>query len=188
MRIIVAISGSSAPIYGIWLLRALHRIPGIEKHLIISEGAIKTIEYEAPEWTLQEVISMADVVHDNRNLAASISSGSFKTNGMVVAPCSMKTLAGIACSFSTNLILRAADVCLKERRKLILVTRETPLHRGHLENMLRVTEMGGIILPPVPAFYHRPKSIEDILNQTTGKILDQLGIEHDLFNRWRGIQ
>ncbi len=188
MRVIVAISGSSAPVYGIRLLKALSQIEGIEKHLVISEGALTCIHYEAPEWSLERITSMADVVHDNRNLAASISSGSFKTNGMVVSPCSMKTLASIAHSYSADLITRAADVCLKERRRLILVTRETPLHKGHLLNMLRVTDMGGIILPPVAAFYHKPKTIEDILNQTTGKVLDLLGIEHNLFARWKGTE
>ena len=185
-RIIVGISGSSAPIYGIYTLRALRDIPDVETHLILSEGAHLSIRYEAPQWAVPDIEAMADVVHSPRNLAASVSSGSFKTDGMVVVPCSMKTLAGIASSYNNDLITRAADVCLKERRRLVVVTRETPLHRGHLLNMLAVTDMGGVILPPMPGFYSGPQTVDDIVNHTVGKILDLLGIENDKFRRWEG--
>ena len=185
-RIIVGISGSSSPIYGIHTLKALQQMPDIETHLILSEGAKVSIRYESPEWTPDAIEAMADVVHDPRNMAASVSSGSFKTDGMVVVPCSMKTLSAIANSFNNDLITRAADVVLKERRRLVVVARETPLHRGHLLNMLAVTDMGGIILPPVPGFYSQPKSIQEIVNHTVGKILDLLGIENDQFKRWEG--
>ena len=185
-RIIVGISGSSAPLYGIFTLRALRAVPDVETHLVLSEGAHLSIMHEAQEWTIREIESLADVVHKPGNMAASISSGSFKTDGMVVAPCSMKTLAAIANSYSDNLIARAADVCLKERRRLVLVPRETPLHRGHLINMLTVTDMGAVVLPPVPGFYSNPQSIEDIVNHTVGKVLDILDLEHHLFQRWQG--
>ena len=185
-RIIVGISGSSSPIYGIRTLAALARISDVETHLILSEGAHVSIKYEAPEWTIADITALADVTHDPRNMAAAVSSGSFKTDGMVVVPCSMKTLSGIAHSYSTDLITRAADVCLKERRRLVVVARETPLHRTHLLNMLAVTDMGGIILPPIPGFYAQPKTIEDLVDHTVGKILDALGIENETFTRWAG--
>ena len=185
-RIIVGITGSSAPIYGISTLRALRDAPDVETHLILSEGAHLSIKYEAPDWTIDAIAAMADVVHSPRNLAASVSSGSFKTDGMAVVPCSMKTLAGIANSYNNDLITRAADVCLKERRRLVVVARETPLHRGHLLNMLAVTDMGGVILPPIPGFYSGPQTIDDIVNHTVGKILDLLGVENDKFRRWEG--
>ena len=185
-RIIVGISGSSSPVYGIRTLKALSEIPDVETHLILSDGAHLSIKYEAPEWAIEDVVAMADVNHDPHNMAASVSSGSFKTDGMVVVPCSMKTLSGIAHSYSTDLITRAADVCLKERRTLVVVARETPLHRGHLLNMLAVTEMGGIILPPIPGFYTQPKTIEDVVDHTVGKILDMLGVEHSKLKRWEG--
>ncbi len=184
-RIIVGIAGSSAPQFGIALLKAIHDIPSIETHLILSDGAAASIHYEAPEWSIDQIKALADVVHDNKNMAASVSSGSFRTDGMVVVPCSMKTLSSIANSYTSDLLSRAADVCLKERRRLVLVPRETPLHKGHLENMLKVTELGGIILPPVPAFYHKPKTIDDLLNHTVGKVFDLLDIEHNLFTRWK---
>jgi flavin prenyltransferase len=183
-RFIVGITGSSAPHYGISLLRALRDAPDVEVHLVMSEGAIVSMRHEVPEVSREDIAALADVVHDNKNLAAGIASGSFITAGMVVVPCSMNTLSAIAHSLSANLLTRAADVCLKERRRLVLVPRETPLHRGHLENMLRATDMGAIIAPPAPAFYHRPKTIDDIVNHTTGKILDLLGVEHRLFERW----
>ena len=185
-RIIVGISGSSSPIYGIRTLVALAAAPDVETHLILSDGARVTIKHEAPEWSIDDIIALADVSHDPHNMAAAISSGSFKTDGMVVVPCSMKTLSGIAHSYSTDLLTRAADVCLKERRPLVVVARETPLHRTHLLNMLAVTDMGGIILPPVPGFYAKPKTVEDIVDHTVGKILDALGVENDWFKRWEG--
>ncbi len=185
-KIIVGISGSSSPIYGIQTLAALAEMADVETHLILSDGARLSIKYEAPEWAIDDIIALADVSHDPHNMAASVSSGSFKTDGMVVVPCSMKTLSGIAHSYSTDLLTRAADVCLKERRRLVVVARETPLHRGHLLNMLAVTEMGGIILPPIPGFYTRPKTIADLVDHTVGKILDALGVENETFKRWEG--
>jgi len=185
-KIIVGITGSSAPIYGIRTLQVLQGMPDIETHLILSEGAHLSIKYEAPDWAIDDIIELADVYHDPRNLAASVSSGSFKTGGMVVVPCSMKTLASISHSYNVDLITRAADVCLKERRRLVIVARETPFHRGHLMNMLAVTDMGGVILPPIPGFYSQPKTIDDIINHTVGKILDLLDIENDQFKRWTG--
>lgn len=183
MRIVVGLAGSSAPIYGIRTLQALKEA-GIETHLVVSDGAKRTIPLET-HWTVEKIEELATVVYPNHELAASISSGSFQTDGMIIAPCSMKTLSGIAHSFSQDLLVRAADVTLKERRKLVLVPRETPLHLGHLRNMVLATEMGAVILPPVPAFYHQPKTVEDLIDQTVGKILDQFHIEHALFRRWR---
>jgi 4-hydroxy-3-polyprenylbenzoate decarboxylase len=184
-RIIVGISGASGVIYGIRLLEVLKEIEGIETHLILTPGARITMKLEG---TLppEEVERLADRVHAPENLAASLSSGSFKTEGMIVAPCSMKSLSMIALSLNDNLLVRAADVVLKERRKLVLIPRETPLHLGHLRAMTAITEMGGIILPPVPSFYHGPRTIGDIIDQTVGKALDQFAIPHNLFNRWAG--
>jgi len=179
----VGLTGSSSPIYGIRTLEVLKEV-GVETHLVVGDGAKRTIPLET-QWTVEEVEALATVVYDNDDLAASISSGSFPTDGMIVAPCSMKTLAAIAYSFSQDLLVRAADVTLKERRKLVLIPRETPLHLGHLRNMVRATELGAVILPPMPAFYHAPKSVDDIINQTIGKILDQFHIEHALFRRWK---
>lgn len=182
MRLVVGISGSSAPIYGVRTLEVLRRL-GVETHLILSEGAVRTIALET-DYAVEDVVAMASAVHDSRDLAAGPSSGSFRTDGMIVAPCSMKTLGAIAHSYSADLLVRAADVTLKERRKLVLVPRETPLHLGHLRNMVAATEMGAVVLPPMPAFYHRPTTIDDLVNQTVGKILDQFGLEHGLFRRW----
>ena len=183
MRIVVGLAGSSGPIYGIRTLQVLKQA-GIETHLVVSGGARRTIPLET-RWTIDKVEALATVVYPNDELAASISSGSFPTDGMIVVPCSMKTLAGIAYSFSQDLLARAADVTLKERRKLVLVPRETPLHLGHLRNMVRASEMGAVILPPVPAFYHQPTTVDELIDQTVGKILDQFHIEHALFRRWR---
>lgn len=184
-KIIVGISGASGTIYGIRLLEVLKRMDNVETHLILTHGARLTMAHET-KYDIKDVEDLADVIHSPDNLAACVSSGSFKTSGMVVAPCSMKSLSMIAYSIDDNLLVRAADVILKERRKLILITRETPLHLGHLRQMIAVTEMGGIILPPVPSFYHEPNTINDIVDQTIGKTLDQLGLEHDLFQRWTG--
>lgn len=172
-------------IYGVRLLEVLKDIEDIETHLILSRGARITMNLEESP-SPEEVECLADQVHAPENLAASLSSGSFRTEGMIVAPCSMKSLSMIALSLNDNLLVRAADVTLKERRKLVLVPRETPLHLGHLRAMTAITEMGGIILPPVPSFYHRPRTIADIIDQTVGKALDQFGIPHRLFNRWEG--
>ena len=182
-RLVVGISGSSAPHYGIALLRALRDVTGVETHLVLSSASHRTIELET-DLKVIDVESLADVVHQPADLAASISSGSFLTMGMVVAPCSMRTLAAIAHGLGDNLLTRAADVTLKERRPLVLVPRETPLNLIHLRNMVAVTEAGATVLPPTPGFYHRPTSIDDLLDHTTGKVLDQLGIEHELFQRW----
>jgi len=182
-RLIVGLTGSSGVIFGVRLLEVLKPIPDIETHLILSKGAELTLRLET-EKSPAEVKALAEVVHNPRNLAASISSGSFPVFGMAVVPCSMKSLAQIALSLGDNLLARAADVTLKERRKLVLVPRGTPLHLGHLRHMTAITEMGGVILPPMPAFYHAPKTIMDLVDQTVGKVLDQFEIEHDLFRRW----
>jgi flavin prenyltransferase len=184
-RIIVGISGASGAIYGLRLLEVLRQTPDVETHLIVSDSARLTLDHETSA-AEESIESLADRVHSTRNLAACISSGSFKTEGMIVAPCSMKSLSMIANSLNDNLLIRAADVTLKERRKLVLIVRETPLHLGHLRHMISVTEMGGIILPPVPSFYHKPKTIMDIVDQTIGKALDQLDIPNQLFERWAG--
>lgn len=184
-RIIVGISGASGTIYGIRLLEVLKGIEGIESHLIMSKAARVTMEYENAV-NAEQVESLADHAHAPDNLAAPVCSGSFRAMGMIVAPCSMKSLAMIANSIDDNLLVRAADVTLKERRKLVLIPRETPLHLGHLRHMVAVTEMGGIILPPVPSFYHNPRAIDDIVNHTVGKALDQFEIPHQLFRRWAG--
>lgn len=182
----VGISGSSAPHYGIALLRTLRDLGSVETHLVLSSGARRTIEIET-QIGPDDVCALADVVHEPTDLAAPISSGSFQTIGMVVIPCSMKTLAAIAHGFSSDLVSRACDVALKERRRLVLVPRETPLSLIHLRNMVTVTEAGAIVLPPVPAFYHSPKTIDDLIAQTVGKVLDQFGITHDTFARWGGV-
>jgi len=182
-RIIVGISGASGIIYGIRLLEILSS-KDIEVHLIVSDTAKKIAKYEN-NIDYARISRMANICYSNDDLAASISSGSFVTDGMIIAPCSIKTLSGIANSYSDNLMIRAADVCLKERRKLLLMLRETPLHLGHIELMAKVSRIGGIIVPPVPSFYHRPKSIEDIIDQTIGKMLDLFGIKHNLFERWK---
>ena len=186
-RLVIGIAGASGVIYAVRLLEVLHDVQNVETHLVLSDAARQTIGYET-NFTVEKVMELADVQHSIKNIAASISSGSFKTMGMVVVPCSMKTLSGIAMSFSDNLLLRAADVTLKDRRPLVLLPRETPLHLGHLRLMVQVSEMGAILLPPMPAFYHRPKTVDDIINQTINRVLDVLKIEleHDLFDRWIG--
>ncbi|MGH2379103.1 MAG: UbiX family flavin prenyltransferase [Candidatus Limnocylindria bacterium] len=184
-RIVIAISGASGPIYGIRLLEVLRREPTIETHLIVSSGAKATIVYET-QWKVEDVLALADVTHDEKDLSAALASGTFITHGMVVAPCSMRTLGMIAHSLGENLIVRAADVHLKERRKLVLMVRETPLHAGHLKAMYDLSLYGAVVLPPVAAFYHRPTRMEDLIDHSVGKALDQLGVEHDLFRRWTG--
>ena len=186
-KLIVGISGASGVIYGIRLLQVLQDVADVETHLIMSTAAATTIHLET-EFNAEAVTKMADVSYRFKDIAAAVSSGSFKTWGMIVIPCSMKTLAGIANSFSDNLLLRAADVVLKDRRRLVIVPRETPLHLGHLRQMVQLTEMGAILAPPMPAFYHRPESIDDIVNQTVNRLLDILDIElpQDLFARWQG--
>ena len=183
-RIVVGISGASGVIYGIRLLEVLKELDW-ETHLVISEAAKQNILIET-SLTVKDVEDLADKIYDPKNQAASISSGSFKTSGMVIVPCAIKTLSGVAHSFNENLLIRAADVTLKERRRLILVVRETPLHKGHLALMRKVVDLGGIILPPVPAFYIVPKTIEDLIDHTIGKILDIMEIDHTLYKRWEG--
>lgn len=184
MRLVVGISGASGAIYGVRLLEVLGQL-GVESHLVVTSVARETIRLETSR-SAEEVRAMATHVYAIDDIAAPIASGSFKTAGMIVAPCSIKSLAAIAHSYDHNLLVRAADVTLKERRRLVLAVRETPLHQGHLRTMLHLSEMGAIILPPVPAFYHLPKTVDDIVDHTVGKILDLFDIEHDLFQRWRG--
>ena len=181
-RLVVAITGASGVIYGIRLLSLMKDI-AYETHLVISESAKLNIEIET-EYKPTEVEALADFTYDYNDMAASLASGSFLTEGMVVIPCTIKTLSGIANSYTDNLLVRAADVTLKEKRKLVLVVRETPLHIGHLRLMTLSAGMGAHILPPVPSFYHQPKTIQDIIDQTIGKVFDYLGIEHQLFKRW----
>jgi flavin prenyltransferase len=185
-RLIVALSGSTGPHYGVRLLEVLREQTDIETHVILTAGARKTIEYEMRR-DPDGVAALAHYVHDERNVGASIASGTFITAGMAVVPCSIKTLSAIATSYADTLTVRAADVCLKERRPLVLVVRETPLHAGHLKLMLAATEAGATILPPVPGFYHRPTTIEELIDHTVVKILDQFGIHLDLIQRWRGL-
>ena len=182
-RLIVGLSGATGSIFGIRILEVLQPIPDIETHLVMSKAAKMTLQVETPH-SAKDVEGMADVVHDINNIGASIASGSFRTAGMVIAPCSMKSMGGIVLSVGGDLLVRASDVILKERKKLVLVVRETPLHLGHLESMAQLTRMGAVIFPPVPAFYHRPKTLDDVINQTVARILDQFEIETDMFSRW----
>jgi 4-hydroxy-3-polyprenylbenzoate decarboxylase len=181
-RLIVGISGATGAIYGIRLLEVLAK-SNVETHLVITEAAQKTILMES-DWKVEKIKSLAKVVYDIQDIGADVASGSFQSEGMVVIPCSIKSLSAIANSFNVNLLIRAADVTLKERHKLVLVVRETPLHKGHINLMLRVTDMGATLLPPVPAFYFHPKTIDDLINHTVGKVLDLFGIDHHLFERW----
>jgi flavin prenyltransferase len=182
LPLVVGITGASGVIYGIELLKVLQN-SDVETHLILSESAGRNLSIET-DYSIEDVRAMADVVYSNKDLGAAVSSGSFLTRGMVVAPCTIKTVSGIANSYDSNLVTRAADVTLKENRRLVLMVRETPLHKGHLELMVRCADYGATILPPLPSFYHEPVTIQDIINQSIGKALDQFGIEHDLFKRW----
>ena len=184
LPLVVAITGATGVVYGVELLRVLKDL-GQETHLILSEAAGMNLAIET-EHSLEEVRALASVVYPNKDVGAAVASGSFRTRGMIVAPCTVKTLSAIANSFTYNLVVRAADVPLKERRPLVLMVRETPLHKGHLDLMARAADCGAVILPPMPAFYHRPQSIMDIVHQSIGKALDQIGIEHRLFERWSG--
>jgi len=181
-RIVIGISGASGVIYGVRMLGLLKE-KDFETHLVLSEAGKKNIEIET-SYKAEEVAAMASHVYDNKDVGAALASGSFLTEGMVVVPCTIKTLSGIDNSYTDNLLVRAADVTLKEKRKLVLVVRETPLHKGHLRLMTMAADMGAHILPPVPSFYHQPKTIDDIIDQTIGKIFDYLGIKHALFRRW----
>ncbi len=186
-RVIVGMTGATGSIYGLRILEALRSAGGWETHLIVSEAGMLNAwqEYKLARKDIQK---LADVVHNVRDVGATVASGSFITEGMVIAPCSMKTLAGVAHAFADNLITRAADVVLKERRRLVLVTREAPLNLAHLRNMVAVTEMGGVIFPPVPAFYSGAQTIDDLVNHTVGRVLDLFGVEHETIKRWQGIK
>ncbi|MDP1732785.1 MAG: UbiX family flavin prenyltransferase [Sulfuritalea sp.] len=188
MKLVVGISGASGAIYGLRILHVLKQV-GVETHLVMSDSAKRTIAYET-DYTIDAVKSLATHVHDINDIGASIASGSFRHNGMVIAPCSIKTLSAVANCFATNLLIRAADVTLKERRRLVLMVRETPLHLGHLRLMTQVVEAGAVLVPPMPAFYHQPKTLDDIIDQSVSKALDMfdLDVELDLFKRWTGTE
>ena len=183
-KIVVGVTGASGSAYALAALRALHDVSGLETHLVLSDQARRTIPLETSH-TASDFEALADVVYRDEDLAAAISSGSYLTGGMLVIPCSMKSASAIAYSFNANLLVRAADVCLKEKRKLVLVVRETPLHLGHLRTLTQLAEIGAVILPPIPAMYANPQSVADIVNHTVGKALDQFGIENELFKRWK---
>ena len=184
-RLVIGMSGSSGMIYGIRMLEVLAKDPEVETHLILSQAAKMNIGIET-EWSVADVEALADEVHNNKNIGASIASGSYKTAGMIVVPCSMKTLSGIANSYAENLIIRAADVMLKERRQLVIVPRESPLHTGHCELMLKASQIGAVICPPSPAFYTSPKTVDDIINHSVARVLDLFDIESDSLQRWQG--
>jgi len=185
LRLIIGINGTTGIVYGVRLLQVLRGIEGIDTHLVISRAGEQTIEIET-DFKADEIRALADHSYPIDDIGACLASGSFMRDGMIIAPCSMKTLSALAHSYADNLLTRAADVTLKERGRLVLLVRETPLHLGHLKNMVSVTEMGGIILPPVPAFYHKPQTIQDLIDHTVGKALDLFNIEHRLFTRWEG--
>lgn len=186
-RLIIAITGATGVIYGIRLLQVLRDQADVETHLLISEAGMLNLHQEL-DMKRKNVEALADVVHNVRDIGASIASGSFQSDGMIIAPCSMKTLAAVAHGLSDNLITRAADVVLKERRRLVLMVRETPFNLAHLRNMTAVTEMGGIIFPPLPGFYHRPASIAEMVDHTVGRVLDLFDIQHALTPRWSGMK
>jgi 4-hydroxy-3-polyprenylbenzoate decarboxylase len=186
-RLVIAITGATGAVYGVRLLQVLKALPQpIESHLVISDAAVLTLHQETG-LQRKQVEALADVVHKQNNIGAAIASGSFQCDGMVIAPCSMKTLAAVAHGLSDNLIARAADVMLKERRRLVLMVRETPFNLAHLRNMTAVTEMGGIIFPPLPSFYHQPQSIADMVDHTVARVLDLFAVEHELAPRWQGM-
>ena len=184
-RIVVGISGASAPVYGIRTLELLGRIEGLETHLVCSHAAETTIKLETGR-SLREVHDLADIVHQPDDFAAAISSGSFSTKGMIVAPCSMSTLAGISVGLTKDLLTRTADVTLKERRPLVLMVRESPLHLGHLRNMVWVTDLGGVIAPPIPSFYHKPANLDEMIDYSLGRALDVFGLDMPWMNRLTG--
>ena len=186
-RIIVAISGASGAVYGARLLQVLRGLPGIETHLVVSDAGWRNLQHELG-MERPAAQALAHQVHDVNNVGAAIASGSFQCHAMVVAPCSMRTLAAIAHGLADNLLTRAADVMLKERRRLVLMVRETPLHLAHLRNMVAVTEMGGIVCPPLPAFYLRPQTVEDVVNHSVARVLDLIDVDHQLAPRWQGLE
>jgi len=185
-RLIIAITGATGAIYGVRLLQILRDVPTVETHLLVSEAGVLNLHQEM-EMKRKDIELLADVVHNVRDVGASIASGSFQSDGMIIAPCSMKTLASVAHGMADNLITRAADVVLKERRRLVLMVRETPFNLAHLRNMTAVTEMGGIIFPPLPGFYQRPQSIQEMVDHTVGRVLDLFDVPHDLTPRWQGM-
>jgi 4-hydroxy-3-polyprenylbenzoate decarboxylase len=182
---VIGITGASGTVYGVRALEALRRVPGVVTHLILTAQARTTLTLET-SYRPEDVEALADHVHDPTDLAAPVSSGSFLTDGMLVIPCSIHSASAIAYANNDSLLVRAADVCLKERRRLVLVVRETPLHLGHLRTLTRLAEIGAIVLPPVPGMYAKPRTVDDIVNHTVGKALDLLGVPHDLFARWQG--
>jgi len=186
MLLIVGITGASGVIYGIRLLEVLSTHKEVETHLIISEAGAEIIKHET-DWELKKVRALADVCYDVGDIGSRLASGSFQRDGMVIAPCSMKTLSALANSYTDNLITRSADIALKERKRLVLLAREAPLHLGHLRNMVKLTEMGAVIFPPVPAFYHKPQTIQDLVDYTIGRVLDIFDIKHNLLPRWSGL-
>jgi 4-hydroxy-3-polyprenylbenzoate decarboxylase len=186
-RLVVAITGATGAVYGVRLLRVLQAMPSVETHLMVSDAGVLSMHQEL-DMNRKQVEALANVVHSVRDVGACIASGSYESEGMVIAPCSMKTLAAVAHGFSDNLISRSADVMLKERRRLVLMVRETPFNLAHLRNMTSVTEMGGIIFPPMPAFYQRPRSVEELVDHTVGRVLDLFSISHQLAPRWQGLK
>ncbi|HNP55479.1 MAG TPA: UbiX family flavin prenyltransferase [Gordonia sp. (in: high G+C Gram-positive bacteria)] len=184
-RMIVAITGASGAIYGIKALQMLADIDDVETHLILTDSGKRTLAAET-DYSAAQVRALADYAHNPKDIGASLSSGSHVTAGMLVAPCSIKTLSGIANSYNEGLVVRAADVCLKERRRVVLLLRETPLHAGHIDLMARADRSGAIVMPPVPAFYHRPTSIDDVVTQTVARALDLFDLSHELTYRWNG--
>ncbi len=186
MRLVIGMSGATGIIYGVRLLEVLKPMPDVETHLIMSRTAKMNAVIET-DWSVKDIEALADEVHSDKDLAANISSGSFTTDGMIVVPCSMKSLSGIANSYADTLLVRAADVVLKERRRLVIVPRETPLHVGHCKLLYDTAQLGAIIVPPMPAFYNRPQTIDDIVNHTVGRLLDLFGFDAGIVKRWSGI-
>jgi 4-hydroxy-3-polyprenylbenzoate decarboxylase len=187
MRLVVGMSGSTGAIYGIRLLEVLRSVPAVETHLVISAPGKRTL-VEETDYGVQDVEALAHHVYDNRDVGAALASGSFKTGGMIIVPCSMRTAAAVATSTGEGLLCRAADVTLKEGRQLIVVVRETPLHVGHLRQLLQLAENGAVIFPPMPAFYHRPRTLDDLVDHTVGRILDRVGVPHGLSREWTGTR
>jgi 4-hydroxy-3-polyprenylbenzoate decarboxylase len=183
-RLIVAVTGASGVIYGVRALEIVRSLPGIETHLVLSPSAARTIAEET-DYSIEQVRALGDHVYSHKDIGAAISSGSYRTEGMLIAPCSVKTLSGVANCFDDELVVRAADVCLKERRRVVLLFRETPLHAGHIELMAQATRNGAIVMPPVPGFYHRPQSVDDLVTQTVGRALDLFGIDARIVKRWK---
>lgn len=186
MRLIIGMSGASGLIYGIRLLQVLHELDDMEAHLIMTNSAKMNVSIET-DWQLSDVEALADEVHHINNIAANVSSGSFRTEGMIIAPCSMKTLSGIAHSYADNLLVRAADVVLKEQRRLVVMPRETPLHTGHCRLLYEASQIGAVIAPPMPALYNKPETIDDLINHSVGRVLDLFNLDPGIVSRWAGV-